>query len=89
MNKKIYSVRDCRLGVFAPPCLFENDSVAIRAFGDMVQKDDGLIGNHPEDFCLYCLGVIDLDKGIITTSEDGPISVAMASDFKYSEKKGE
>lgn len=80
MNKRIYSVRDCKIGAFAPPCLFENDAVATRAFGDMVTKDrDGLVGSHPEDFALYCIGEINLENGHIVVCE--PVSLALASDF--------
>lgn len=79
MIKRIYSVRDCKVGTFAPPCLFENDSVACRAFGDMVTSDKGLVGAHPEDFALYCLGEIDLELGSIKPFER--VSLALASDF--------
>lgn len=79
MIKRIYSVRDCKVGSFAPPCLFENDAVASRSFGDMVVSDKGLVGAHPEDFALYCIGEIDLETGRITPFE--PVSLAIASDF--------
>lgn len=83
MNKHIYAIRDCKVGSFAPPCLFENDSVAIRAFGSMVEADvkegKGLLGSHPEDFCLYRLGSINLESGHIDSIE--PVSLALASDF--------
>lgn len=80
MNKRIYAVRDCKVGTFAPPCLFENDGVAVRAFGDLVANDKGVLGTHPEDFALYYLGEIDLETGHIVPCE--PVSLSIASDFK-------
>lgn len=83
MVKNVYSIRDNKIGTFAPPCLFDNDATAIRAFGDMVSHDkDGLIGLHPEDFNLWLLGTIDISTGIISQNPETMCIIAAASDFK-------
>lgn len=82
MKRRIYAVRDSRVGTFAPPCLFENDSVAIRAFGDMVKGDKGtLISLHPEDFTLVAIGAFDVENGQIIQSVEDIKVLATASDF--------
>lgn len=82
MNKCLYSVRDARMGTFAPPCLFDNDNVAIRAFGDMVRGDkQSLIALHPEDFTLVYLGAFNVETGVVEQSADTIRVLAVASDF--------
>lgn len=80
--RKIYAIRDNKVGTFAPPCLFENDATAIRAFGDLVSRDkDSLMHLHPEDFSLWSLGQFDTETGrIVQTTEDFR-TLANASDF--------
>ena len=80
--RKIYAIRDNKVGTFAPPCLFENDATAIRAFGDLVIKDkESLMHQHPEDFCLWVLGSFDRETGLIVQSTDDIRTLANASDF--------
>lgn len=82
MKRKLYSVRDSRMGTFAPPCLFDNDAVAIRAFGDMVGGDkQSLIALHPEDFVLCVLGEFDLETGRVEQAVEDIRVIANASDF--------
>ena len=81
MTKRLYAIRDLKMGSFMPICLYDNDAVATRAFGDLVSKDrESLIGLHPEDFGLYFLGEIDMDSGEIFASK--PVSLCLASDFQ-------
>ena len=80
--RKIYAIRDNKVGTFAPPCLFENDASAIRAFGDLVSRDkDSLMHLHPEDFSIWCLGEFDVDTGRITVTVENYRTLANASDF--------
>lgn len=80
--RKIYAIRDNKVGTFAPPCLFENDATAIRAFGDLVSRDkDSLMHVHPEDFSLWALGHFDTETGCIVQDKEDFRTLANASDF--------
>ena len=80
--RKIYAIRDNKVGTFAPPCLFENDATAIRAFGDLVSRDkDSLMHLHPEDFSLWCIGLFDVGNGRIEQTPEDVRTLANASDF--------
>lgn len=80
--RKIYAIRDNKVGTFAPPCLFENDATAIRAFGDLVSRDkDSLMYVHPEDFSLWSLGHFDTETGFIEQAKEDFRTLANASDF--------
>lgn len=82
MKKLIYSVRDKKACTFFPPTLFDNDSVAIRSFGDLVTKDtNSIIHQHPSDFSLCCLGLMDIETGAISPFEVGVRVVADAESF--------
>ena len=80
MTKRLYSLRDNRLGLFAQPIISHNDAVAIRQFGDIVQDEKmGLIAQHPDDFALYYLGDFDDETGSFASVE--PVCLAFGSDF--------
>lgn len=82
MKKLIYSVRDKKSCTFYPPTLFDNDGVAIRAFGDLVTRDEqSMIHQHPSDFSLCCLGVMDIETGAISPFDDGVRVVVDADSF--------
>lgn len=83
MKKLIYSVRDKKAGTFFAPTLFDNDAVAIRCFGDLVTKDEqSMIHQHPSDFSLCCLGLMDVETGAISPFADGVRVIADADSFK-------
>lgn len=80
--RKMYAVRDNKVGTFAAPCLFENDATAIRAFGDLVVRDkDSLMHLHPEDFSLWSIGEINLETGELTQNTESLRALVNASDF--------
>lgn len=64
MKVNLYSVRDKKASVYNIPVTFDNDAVAIRAFGDLVTRDkNSLIALHPADFQLVSLGQFDRETG--------------------------
>lgn len=82
MLRKLYAIRDTKVGTCNPPCIFDNDAVAMRGFGDLVSRDkDSMIALHPEDFVLLYLGEIDLETGVITQTPDMIRVLCTASDF--------
>lgn len=61
MKQKLYVVYDlkaeCPLGVIQ---WFSNDAAAVRMFESICRAPNTMLAEHPEDFVLLCLGVIDL-----------------------------
>lgn len=87
MKRKLYAIRDEKAALFNPPCVFDNDAVATRAFGDLVTKDrDTVISNHAVDFALYYLGEIDVETGAISAVDGGVVCLCRGSDFIKEEK---
>lgn len=81
MNKSVYAIRDNKMGTFNVPVLIENDSVAVRQFGDLVTRGgDSVMTLHPSDFTLYRLGDFDSKSGKFTNL-DCPVALATGSDF--------
>lgn len=81
MRRRVYSVRDDRMKTYGQLVFIENDSVASRAFGDLVLSDNkSLMATHPADFSLWYLGEFDAETGIFSC-EEKPYIIARASDF--------
>lgn len=89
--KRLYCLRDTKIGEFQAPCIFANDAAAMRSFGDMVTRDkNSLVALHPEDFTLEFLGLFNVENGILLQDvADIPESVhrtlATGSDFSVKE----
>lgn len=56
MIVKIFSVYDCKAGVFNNPFYLPTNGVAIRSFGQIVSDPSTEINKFPDDFILYELG---------------------------------
>lgn len=70
--KAIYAIRDnlaesINDGVY----IFANDTVAVRAFGEVASNKQTNVGRYPQDHDLLCLGVVQ-EAGEVTTHPDGP-----------------
>ena len=65
MLVKLYSVFDSKGGLWLPPFHFRNHADAIRAFTGSARDKSSNIGQYPEDFCLYCIGQFDDQKGAL------------------------
>lgn len=61
---RVYSVFDDKAELFRTPFFEVNDGVAMRDFGSLCNDSRSVVGMHPEDFHLYCLGTFDDDKGL-------------------------
>lgn len=85
MKVKLYSVRDTLVGNYLPLVQCDSDAKMIRDFGDLVNKGNTPISDHPEDYVLEFVGEFDVITGEIT---DCPCRVlAHASDFVKKESK--
>lgn len=88
MVKRLYAIRDDKVGTFNPPCIVDNDAVAIRQFGDLVHDaKDTLITRHPDDFSIWYLAEYDDEKGLFASSVETLKVLARGSDFVKSEVK--
>lgn len=82
MRYKIFSIRDRAADVFSQPWFFPSKGVAIRSFGDEINKKDSgsNLSAHPEDFDLYFLGEFDDESGTFDTS-NRPEQIAVGKDL--------
>ena len=81
MIYKIIAVRDRAADVFAQPIFVPAVGVAIRSFGDEINRKEAgnLMAQHPEDFDLYLLGEYD-DARAAFILEEVPRQVAVGKD---------
>ncbi len=90
-HKRLYCLRDNKIGEFNAPCVFANDAAAMRAFGDMVINDkQSLVSLHPEDFTLEFIGLFNPDLGLLVQSvpdvpDSMPRTLAKGTDFMNKE----
>ena len=81
MKKRIYAVRDLKVGNFQSPFLDDSDASVIRSFGDVItSKDKSLFTLHPEDFALCYLGIFDCETGVFDCNPAFTV-LATGSDF--------
>ena len=80
MTSIVVAVRDVKLGEYGQLVTVTNGNVAIRSFGDMVEKGDNPFAAHPEDYQLYQLGIYDNVKGRVDNLLV-PELLCSASDF--------
>lgn len=65
--KHLVSVRDSKTEVFGQPAMVNTLAEGERMFADLASDGSTLIGKHPEDFALYCVGRYDESNGSIDT----------------------
>lgn len=67
MKMTIVSVFDSAIGSFGRPVFVAAIGQAVRSFTDEVNRGEGDISKHPEDFQLYKLGYFHDDSGQFET----------------------
>ena len=77
MILKVFSVFDSKLQVFNTPFFSRSVADATRSFSDLVRDSRTTVGQHPEDFFLYEIGLYSDETGEIDGST--PTQVAAAS----------
>lgn len=84
MRYVVFSLYDKAAAAFGIPMFMQNKGVAIRSFGDEVNRKDQTnnLHNHPEHFELYELGWYDDSSGTFTSEKQHPIAVANARELK-------
>ena len=66
MKYFLYAVKDTKVG-FMPPFIQVNEAVAVREFGNMINKVGSQLNINYNDMELYELGSFDLNNGDIVS----------------------
>lgn len=62
-HTKMYAIYDNCAAAYLTPFFYENDLLAIRAFGALVNLPDHLFSSNPGDFTLYCFATFGVTSG--------------------------
>lgn len=65
MNLKVFSVRDSKAGVYNTPFFQHQIGEAERTFRKLVNDNQSMISQFPDDYDLYYLGDYDDQTGVI------------------------
>lgn len=77
---QIFAVEDLKANVIMTPFFMRSQGEALRAFTDLANNPDTMVGRHPSDFRLIRLGTFADDSGTIV--QDERVSFGIASDFQ-------
>lgn len=69
MNLTLYSIKDIKAEAFNVPFAFTTQGQALRAFQDLANDKTTTVGQHPEDYRLFQVGVFDQETGTIINAE--------------------
>lgn len=78
MKLQVVATYDAKSQLFGQPAYFQTKGVAIRSFGDQVEKDP-TISKHPEDFSLFHLAEYDDGTGLHVPLT-APVQISTAID---------
>lgn len=78
--KKIFTVYDSKAGYYFAPLFYITSGEAIRAFGDVVNDTDHIIGRNPTDFSLFDLGSFDEFTGVFSLNP-APVCIGSGVEF--------
>lgn len=77
---QVVAIRDSKLNAFDRPFFAPTTAVAVRSFGDEVNRPESPMNKHLEDFSLWHLGTYDDETGRIAQPTDMR-QIAQAVDF--------
>lgn len=78
---KIVAVRDRAIDSFGTPFFVHTTGQAMRSFTDEMNREDSVMGAHPEDYDLYEIGEYFESTGEILPTQP-PRMVAIGKDVK-------
>lgn len=70
MQVGVYAIYDSKMESFSAPFTSPTTANALRQFSDLVADGNTMVGRHPEDFYLWCLGVFDDKHGTFVHDSD-------------------
>lgn len=62
-HTKMYAIYDSCAAAYLTPFFYENDLLAMRAFGALVNLPDHLFSTNPGDFTLFQFGTFGITSG--------------------------
>lgn len=65
MTLKAYSIYDCKSYIWHSPFFMTNDGAALRACTDLANDTGTMIGRHPADYTLWCVGEFNDQDGLM------------------------
>ncbi len=77
MKLNIYTIFDTAAGLYMRPWYASSDGAAVRAFGDLAKDPEHEIGQHPEDYSLFRIGVYDDNNAVMTVEDRDCIATAL------------
>lgn len=77
MKTMCFSVFDSKAAVFGTPFFMSREAAAIRAFSDLANDPNTMVGKHPSDFSLFHIG--DFDDDLATFDSVKPRCLATAA----------
>lgn len=80
MKTKMFSVFDSKAACYGTPFFMPMESMAIRAFSDLVNDGTTLVSKHPEDFSLFLVG--SFEDSLATFDSVKPTNLVTASSLK-------
>ena len=69
MKKLLYVTYDSKAEIYTTPFYMLNEGSAVRSFIDIANDKSHPIGQHPEDYTLFCIGEYDEIEGVVTMYE--------------------
>ncbi len=72
---KICTIYDAKAEAYMQPMFFQSAGQAVRSFSDVVNDKSHAIGQHPEDYTMFCVGEWDERSGKIEVLT-APVSLA-------------
>ena len=64
-----YTIFDIKSSTYASPIFAVNDDVFKRLIIDSLVLPDSTLYRHPEDFTVYCIGIYDDNRGLLSGLE--------------------
>ena len=79
MKLKMFAIYDVKADCYLTPFFFPANGQALRAFGDLANDSNSIIGRHPVDYKLCLVGEFDDSDGEFLPG--GCITLAWAADL--------
>lgn len=77
MELMLFSVLDTKVGLYARPFVARNKPEALRSFGNIAQDPNHPIGQHPEDYILFYIGVFSEETGKVLSESHESLAKAI------------
>lgn len=78
--KKIYAILDTLAAAIVGGLhVFPHDAPAVRFFSDIAGDPQTMIGRHPDDHSLICLGMLTEDNSIVPFADGNQVVITGAA----------